>query len=84
VCWSARFQPPVEVPGGKPLKTLADARKFLLRLPQSERQSELAQIVIEALLMAAIGTGPLHHAQLSMIELIHRRPASQPPPKKER
>ncbi|MEH2514045.1 hypothetical protein V1291_005399 [Nitrobacteraceae bacterium AZCC 1564] len=81
--WSARFRPPVKVPNGKPLQTLADARRFLLKLPENERRTEVAQGVIEALLMAAMRTGHVPYAQASMVALIQsktkaRRPKSEP------
>lgn len=77
VCWSARFQPPVEVPNGKPLQTLADARKFLLKLPDNERRTEFVQAVIETLLIAAMRTGHVPHAQASMVALIQSQTTPQ-------
>jgi hypothetical protein len=77
VCWSARFHSPVKVPNGKPLQTLADARKFLLKLPESERRTEVVQAVIETVLMAAMRTGHIPHAQASMIALIQSKAERQ-------
>lgn len=79
MCWSARFQPPVEVPNGKPLQTLADARKFLLKLPENERRTKVVQAVIETLLMAAMRTGYVPHAQASMVALIQSKTKPQLP-----
>lgn len=84
MCWSARFQPPVEVPNGKPLQTLADARRFLLKLPDNERRTEVVQAVIETVLMAAMRTGHIPNAQASMIALIQSKAARQPVQKNER
>lgn len=83
MCWSARFQPPVEVPNGKPLQTLADARKFLLKLPENERRTEFVQAVIETLLIAAMRVGHVPHAQASMVALIQSQTKAQPLSKNE-
>lgn len=83
MCWSARFQPPVEVPNGKPLQTLADARKFLLKLPENERRTEFVQAVIETLLIAAMRAGHVPHAQASMVALIQSKAGPRPLAKEE-
>jgi hypothetical protein len=58
---------------------LADARKFLLKLPENERRTELVQAVIETLLMAAMRTGHVPLAQASMVALIQSKVKRQVP-----
>lgn len=72
--WTTLFHRPVRVPDGKPLKSLADARKYLLGLPADVQRSVPAQTAAEVLLMAATKTGPILHAQIGMIQLIHGKP----------
>lgn len=47
---------------GKPIKTLADARDYLLKLPKSRHKEGIVQTAVEAVLMAAEGRGPVLHA----------------------
>ncbi|WP_424631775.1 hypothetical protein [Bradyrhizobium sp. SYSU BS000235] len=72
--WEDRFERPIEVPVGKPLETLADARDYILALTEAQRKTEPVLTATEALLMAATKTGPLLHAQIGMIQLVHGKP----------
>jgi hypothetical protein len=52
--WSRRFEDPITLPGGRTLRTLRDAAKYIMALsPGKPRQSDEWQAAIEALLMAA-------------------------------
>jgi hypothetical protein len=53
VSWDQRFDRPVVLPDGKTLRTLEDARQYILTLPQSEQDNTAWQVAIEALLLAA-------------------------------
>ena len=51
--WDKRFDWPVVLSEGKTLRTLEDARQYILTLPKSEHDSAAWQVAIEALLLAA-------------------------------
>ena len=51
--WDKRFDWPVVLPDGKTLRTLEDARQYILALPKSEHDTTAWQVAIEALLVAA-------------------------------
>ena len=53
VSWDQRFDRPVVLPDGKTLRTLEDARQYILTLPKSEHETTAWQVAIEALLIAA-------------------------------
>jgi hypothetical protein len=53
VSWDQRFDRPVVLPDGKALRTLEDARLYILALPNSEHGAIAWQVAIEALLVAA-------------------------------
>jgi hypothetical protein len=58
VSWDQRFDCPVVLPDGKTLRTLEDARRYIITLPKSEHKTTAWQIAIEALLVAAERRGP--------------------------
>ena len=51
--WDERLDRPIVLPNGKTLLTLEDARRHILKLPQSELDAIAWQVAIEALLIAA-------------------------------
>jgi hypothetical protein len=53
VSWDKRFDRPVVLPDGNALRTLEDARRYILTLPKSEHETTAWQVAIEALLIAA-------------------------------
>jgi hypothetical protein len=53
--WERNFDDPIPLPKGRALKTLADARAYILRLKKADQDSEPWQTAAEALLMAAEG-----------------------------
>ena len=66
---------------GRPIVTLADARKYLLNIPQAEHTAAV-EAATEAVTMAAEGRGPLLHAQVGMTQLIYGpSPVPEPPGK---
>jgi hypothetical protein len=58
--WDADFGglPPIELPDGGELATLADCRAYVLELPKLEQQAQQWQHATEALLKAAKHGGP--------------------------
>jgi len=73
--WSVAFDKEIVPPDGRPIRTLADARDYLLKLPKSRQSDENVQAAIEALLMAADGTGPTLHATAGIGRVVHGGPA---------
>lgn len=69
--WSKRFDKPVTLPDGQILKTLSDARAYMLTLSESELATDKWQTAGEALLMAAKGEGPTLHALIGLNRAIH-------------
>jgi hypothetical protein len=53
VSWERRFDRPIILPNGKTLRTLEDARRYIITLPHSEHETTAWQIAIESLLLAA-------------------------------
>jgi hypothetical protein len=53
VSWERRFDRPIISPNGETLRTLEDARRYILALPKSEHETTAWQIAIESLLLAA-------------------------------
>src|SRR5258708_8430312 len=53
VSWDQCFDRPVVLPDGKTLRTLEDARLYILAIPTSEHEAIAWQVAIEALLLAA-------------------------------
>jgi len=60
--WSIPLSKTIVPAKGKPIKTLADARDYLLNLPKDRHDAEIVQAAIEAVIMAADGRGPILHA----------------------
>jgi hypothetical protein len=74
--WSRRFDDPVTLPDGRPLRTLRDAGRYIAGLPKATQARPEWQAATEALLMAAEDRGPLLHARVGMLRAIHHgRPA---------
>jgi hypothetical protein len=72
MAWSRHFEDPIPLPGGRTLRTLRDAAKYIMALPGKTRQSDEWQAAIEALLMAAEDRGPLMHARIGVLRALNR------------
>ena len=70
--WSRPFEDPINIPGGRTLRTLRDAAIHVMALPGKTRQSDEWQAAIEALLMAAEDRGPLMHARIGVLRALNR------------
>lgn len=83
--WSARFfmDDEIETPDGGPLKTLADARAYILTLPAAERDTPHWGRAAEALLEGAEKGGPfLFNATVAVrTALLGGRNTDRPEPK---
>lgn len=60
--WSAKLGEFFVPANGKPIKTLADARNYLSKLPKTRHQEEGVQAAIETVLMETEGRGPILYA----------------------
>lgn len=69
--WSKRLERPVVPPKGKPIVTLADARKYALALPKSRQMDPHVQAGVEAIMLAAEGRAPMFLAQSAVAHIVH-------------
>jgi hypothetical protein len=84
VSWQSRFEPPVILPDGTELVTLADARAHILALPAAQHKTEAWQTAVKTLLEAAEGRGPMMHARVGVSLAINGpRPIPESRPSKE-
>ena len=60
--WSRPLHKPVEVPGGRTIKTLAEAGSYILDLPDHIKQRDSRQRAIDLLLKAASGAASVEDA----------------------
>src|SRR5258705_1087145 len=73
VSWSRRFDEPIELPGGRKLKTLAEAMAWLAKeIPKSEHKMEKVQNAAHLVTRAVEHGGPMIFAQMGMLQAIHR------------
>jgi hypothetical protein len=68
--WSDPFDDPIPA-RGRTLRTLECAAKYIRKLSNGEQETLHWQDAIEALIMAAEGTGPLMHARVSMLRALN-------------
>lgn len=66
--WSRRFRTPIPLPGGGSLRTLADARAFLL----SQDDPKPWAVAVEALLVVVEHNGPTDFARIGMMRALYR------------
>jgi hypothetical protein len=59
---------------GKPIRTLADARAYILALPKKRQKDEDVQAACEALLMAAEHPAAILHANIGIGRVVHGKP----------
>jgi hypothetical protein len=65
------------------LKTLADARGHILKLPKARQGRQAWMAASEALLMAAEKRGPVMHANVGIHQAVHGpKPIPEPNPSK--
>ena len=79
--WSERFAEPIELPNGKRLDTLSDARTYILELSESEQASTPWQTAIGGLLKAADppGNGPwIDFARMGMMRALFPKSPLEP------
>lgn len=80
--WRARFSEPIPVGGGKPIKTLSDARAYILALPPDEQAQEHWLAAGETLLAAGEHGGAwVGLARVAMMQALAGGPKGRPDPR---
>ena len=86
--WSAPFDQPIRLRGGRKLTTLQQAADYIMKLPEEEQRQERWQIAVENLINAAeSGGGWLMFARIAVLRALNgdegirspRRQSPQPP-----
>jgi hypothetical protein len=82
--WATQFDEPIRLPDGRQLLTLADARAYILKLGNSDHQTEPWQAAISVLMMAAEERGPIMHARIGILRAVSQhKPQVFDPSRKE-
>jgi len=69
--WTAAFPDPIPLPGGKTLRTLRDAGKFIENLPEVEVATPAWQTALHVVLQAADHGGPIDFARLGVMRALY-------------
>jgi hypothetical protein len=69
--WSRKFAEPVPLPSGGTLRTLADARAYILALPEAEAHSSRWAAATEALLLVVEHKGPTMFARMALMQALN-------------
>lgn len=67
-----RFDPPIKVPKGPPLRTIGDAVEYIDHLPKSEQSAPEWQDALRALLVVVEGNGPAMFARMGITRALSR------------
>lgn len=72
--WNRRFDDTIELPDGGKLKTLDDARRYLVSfaVPRQPDKKQMLAIAMRAVLGAADGTDLMMHARIAVGRWVHR------------
>ena len=69
--WSAPFDEPIRLPGGRKLATLQQAADYIMKLPEDVQRQERWQIAVENLINAAeSGGGWLMFARIGVMRAL--------------
>lgn len=77
--WSRKFDEPIELAKGKPLRTLRDTGTYITALPKKEAALPHWQLAAQCLLSAAEKSGLVMMARIAMMRALH---ADNPTPAK--
>jgi phage-related protein len=70
--WSAPFDEPIRLRGGRKLTTLQQAADYIMKLPEEEQRQERWQIAVENLINAAeSGGGWLMFARIGVMRALN-------------
>jgi hypothetical protein len=85
VPWDQRFSDPIILPGRKPLVTLRDAAKYIVKLPKAEQQATQWQAAAEVLMLVGEHGGDPMMAHIAMMQALHRyEPKATSAPRRKR
>jgi hypothetical protein len=72
--WSAPFDEPIRLPGGRRLTTLQDAADYIMKLPEKVQHQEPWQIAVENLINAAeTGGGWMMFARIAVMRALNEK-----------
>ncbi len=69
--WKREFDDPISLPRGRQLVTLADAGRYLTKLPKAGHEAAEWQAAMEALMLVARG-GPTMLARIGVMRALNR------------
>jgi hypothetical protein len=70
--WSAPFEEPIRLRGGRELATLQQAADYIMKLPKTVQRQERWQIAVENLINAAeVGGGWLMFARIAVMRALN-------------
>ena len=70
--WKRRFEEPIALPRGRRLVTLADAGKYITKLPKAEHEAAEWQAAMEALILVATSGGSTMFARIGVMRALNR------------
>lgn len=72
--WTRRFDDTIETLDGRKLKTLDDARRYLVTfaVPRQAKKRDMLAVALQAVLGAANGTDLMMHARIAVGRWVHR------------
>jgi hypothetical protein len=83
--WDQRFFDPIVLPGRKPLLTLRDAAKYIVKLPRAEQQATPWQTAAEVLMLIGEHGGDPMMAHIAMMRALQRNESkAAPAPRRKR
>jgi hypothetical protein len=72
--WSAPFDEPIRLPGGRRLTTLQDAADYIMKLTEKVQHQEPWQIAVENLINAAeTGGGWMMFARIAVMRALNEK-----------
>jgi hypothetical protein len=71
--WSRKFDDPIPLPRGRQLATLADAGKYITKLPKAEHEAAEWQAAMEALILVATHGGPTMLARIGVMRALNAK-----------
>jgi hypothetical protein len=72
--WSAPFDDPIRLPGGRRLTTLQDAADYIMKLTEKVQHQEPWQIAVENLINAAeTGGGWMMFARIAVMRALNEK-----------
>jgi hypothetical protein len=70
--WKRKFDDSIPLPRGRPLVTLADAGRYITRLPKADHETAEWQAAMEALSLVATLGGPTMFAHIGVLRALNR------------